>query len=317
MPQPEYNSSEGLFKESGFLGDTKGACRVEKATWTNGEVKNTPYPWEVYAPEDLPETLDWRNNDGVNYLSWNKNQHIPRYCGSCWAEGTTSAMADRFNILNMLKEPENSPETTQVSLNAQVIVNFAAGGSCNGGDPAGVLEWGYSHGLKHGSCMNYIAYNQQTEPSAIDACRDCHGPPPPAGEEALDQCTAVESTDYWVTEHYSVVGIEQMKAALQDGPIGCGVHADDKFELDYDGTTIFSEVTHGFINHEISVVGYGKSDEGEDFWIGRNSWGTYWGDYGFFYMKMGGDNLRIEEDCIAGTPSYTKPSANVTQEFIQ
>jgi len=29
------------------------------------------------APEDVPAVADWRNMNGKNYLSWNKNQHIP------------------------------------------------------------------------------------------------------------------------------------------------------------------------------------------------------------------------------------------------
>ena len=76
MPQAEYSPSNGTIQEPGFLGKYDG-CRVEKATFTNGEVKNTPYSWDIYSPEDAPASVDWRNMDGVNYLSWNKNQHIP------------------------------------------------------------------------------------------------------------------------------------------------------------------------------------------------------------------------------------------------
>ena len=87
----------------------------------------------TFTPVDvLPEQVDWRRVDGRNYMSWNKNQHIPQYCGSCWAQGTTSALADRFNIMDNLSNP------TPIGLNAQSIINAYAGGSCNGGDPAKV-----------------------------------------------------------------------------------------------------------------------------------------------------------------------------------
>jgi cathepsin X len=105
-----------------------------------------------------------------------------------------------------------------------------------------------------------------------------------------------------------------MKAEIYaNGPISCGVHVTDNFEHNYNGG-IYSEKTIPLINHEISVVGFGVDEAtGTEYWIGRNSWGTYWGEYGFFRIQMHSDNLGIELDCVAGTPSYTKPSAT---EFI-
>merc|ERR1712167_230741 len=111
-----------------FFKNTKNRCRVERISFPGGEKPPAVHSWEELSVEEVPKAWDWGNVNGVNYLSWNKNQHIPVYCGSCWAQGTTSSIADRFNIML------NNTSPTPVALNAQAIVNCQAGGSCEGGN---------------------------------------------------------------------------------------------------------------------------------------------------------------------------------------
>jgi C1A family cysteine protease len=47
------------------------------------------------------------------------------------------------------------------------------------------------------------------------------------------------------------------------------------------------------INHAVTIVGYGKSDKKtvqnswcKSYWIVRNSWGSSWGEQGFFKLCM-------------------------------
>ena len=100
----------------------------------------SPRPHEYLNVKDLPKSFDWGDINGTNYLSWTKNQHIPTYCGSCWAQGTTSSIADRINIVR-------NRTFRDIALSPQVIINCKAGGSCNGGNPGGVYTYAKAHGI--------------------------------------------------------------------------------------------------------------------------------------------------------------------------
>ena len=282
--------------------------------WFGDEETNVPEDVKNFKDSDIPTEIDWRNYNGTNYLSWNKNQHIPIYCGSCWAQGTTSALADRFNIMNWLKNGDlNAP---QVALSAQVIVNCEAGGSCNGGQPGSVYRYAMNNGIPHSSCEQYIAENVRNDSnvcSDFNVCRDCSGPVPSANETGFDHCWAINYKHHYASGYRSVKGVKAMKKELATyGPIGCGVHVSNKFEA-YTGGIYDQFIPIPMINHEISVVGYGVSEDGTEYWIGRNSWGTYWGEYGFFRIRMHKHNLGIETDCVAAYPTYEAPTHEETE----
>jgi len=70
-------------------------------------------PWNILPTMDLPvpnggylDDFNWCNKDGVNYCTTMLNQHIPHYCGSCWAYGSVSALQDRTKIAREAKHPD-------------------------------------------------------------------------------------------------------------------------------------------------------------------------------------------------------------------
>ncbi len=66
-----------------------------------------------------------------------------------------------------------------------------------------------------------------------------------------------------------------MKAEMAArGPIACSLCATDEFEAYAGG--IFRDATNCTdLNHSIEIAGWGE-EGGVKFWVGRNSWGTYW-----------------------------------------
>ncbi|CAI2362067.1 unnamed protein product [Moneuplotes crassus] len=284
------------------------SCYIEDR-WEGDQETNVPEDLKNLKKTDVPTRIDWRDYSGKNYLSWTKNQHIPIYCGSCWAQGTTSALADRFNILNWLRN--NNTRAPQVGISAQSVLNCEAGGTCSGGQPASVYRFARTHGLAHASCENYIAHDVDDKElvcTDFNVCRDCKGPAPKEGETGFENCWSVPYKRYYVSGYRQVIGADMMKEELVNyGPIGCALEVTENLENNYDGG-IYSEVNDSpSLNHEVSIVGYNVAEDGTEYWIIRNSWGTYWGDYGFFKIKMHEDNLGIETQCVAGYPTYNEP----------
>ena len=106
---------------------------------------------------------------------------------------------------------------------------------------------------------------------------------------------------------------DKIKAEIHArGPVSCGMHVSPEF-VKYSGG-IFKQFTPfaWLLDHEISLVGWGE-ENGEEFWVGRNSWGTWWGENGLFRIAMHHFNLGIELECSWATPSVSPSSAQIVR----
>merc|ERR1712050_202846 len=100
--------------------------------------------------EGYPSDFTWCNKDGVNYCTASLNQHIPQYCGSCWAHGAVSALGDRIKIARKARSPD-------VQLSVQHLLNCGGVGSCHGGSIDGPYQWLQSISDKTGSGLSYLS----------------------------------------------------------------------------------------------------------------------------------------------------------------
>jgi len=247
-------------------------------------------PKDVIKPETLPINFDWRTQGagGSSLLTETLNQHIPQYCGSCWAHGSMSSVADRIKILRKGRWPDHR-------LAIQYLLNCGSdAGSCHGGSAAGAFKFAQG-GIPEYTCLAYDATDDDCTP--INTCRTCVGPP------GQGTCSPVANyTSFYVDEFSDIQGVSNIMAEIYArGPVAAGIDA-----------TVLETYTGGIItatqpaneNHIVALVGWG-TENGTDYWIGRNSWGAYWGEQGFFRLIRGVDALGIEDNVVWATPKVT------------
>jgi len=240
-------------------------------------------------------SFDWRFKDGINYVTPTLNQHIPVYCGACWAFAPVSAISDRIKIARKAAWPEVvlSP---QVLLNCAKQIRMPMG--CHGGFFTTTMDYLAQRGLPDQTCAPYEAIEHACD--GMGQCKNCfHN----------DTCVAVTNpTIYKVKEWGKVFGEHDMMAEVYHrGPIACQIAVSQGF-LEYDGGVFHDSTGEMRIRHVVEIVGWGAeaaTKDGEEptkYWIGRNSWGNYWGENGFFRLVRGTNNLNIEHECVWGVP---------------
>ncbi|XP_031131976.1 ervatamin-B-like [Ipomoea triloba] len=201
------------------------------------------------SSNDVPDSLDWREKGAVTQV---KNQGN---CLACWAFAVVAAVEG----INEIKTGK------LVSLSEQHLLDCDPNHfGCNGGvitdafqsieDMGGLSsESDYPYKASEGTCNTQ---NSQATAATITG---------------FEQVEKTESA---------------LLQAVSGQPVAAGITVGGKeFQLYSSG--VFDGDCGSGSYHAVAVVGYGARNDGQKYWVIKNSWGTGWGEKG--YMKMARD----------------------------
>lgn len=209
------------------------------------------------ANVEIPKTVDWTKKGAVTPV---KDQG---HCGSCWSFSATGALeGQHFRKTGKL-----------VSLSEQNLID-CSGKYGNNGCNGGMMDFAFqyikdNHGIDTEKSYPYEAIDDSCHfnPKAVGAVDKGFVDVPQGDESALQ------------------------KALATVGPVSVAIDAShESFQFYSEGVYYEPQCDSENLDHGVLAVGYGTSDEGEDYWLVKNSWGTTWGDKGFVKMARNRDN---------------------------
>ncbi|XP_078077939.1 dipeptidyl peptidase 1 [Mustelus asterias] len=258
----------------------------KRAGGHNSRIPRRPRPMLVSEEMDklaasLPESWDWRNVAGVNYVSPVRNQGS---CGSCYSFSSMGMLEARIRI-------QTNNTQTPILSTQQIVSCSQYSQGCDGGFPYLIAgKYAQDFGLVEEHCFPYVGVDTP--------------------------CTIKKSCyHYYISQYYYVGGFygacneAAMKLELvKNGPVSVAFEVYPDFMAYRGGIYYHTGLRDPFnpfelTNHAVLLVGYGSDPQTkQNYWIVKNSWGTDWGENGYFRILRGRDECAIESIAIVATP---------------
>jgi C1A family cysteine protease len=238
--------------------------RGKQLTKPNTQNNGLPFVMSQYTDEQksLPESFDWRIFGAVTPV---KDQGV---CGSCWSFGTTGAIEGAFFVKH----------DHLIRLSQQNLVDCSWGfgnNGCEGGEDYRAYDWI----IKHGGIALESSYGQYLQQDGY-----CH---------FANATIGAKLTGYVNVTPNDPTALKT--ALVNQGPISIGIDAAHKSLVFYDHGLYFEPECGSSVDdldHAVLLVGYGNY-RGEDYWLVKNSWSTYWGNDGYVLMSQKDNNCGV------------------------
>lgn len=239
---------------------------------------------EDFKKLGIPVSFEW-NNFGV--VTPVKNQGS---CGSCWTFSTVGSLEAFWNIQNKGKN---------LSFAEQQLVDCAGDFNnfgCSGGLPSQAFEYIKSNGgIQLTATYPYKAMNQ--------VC----------AADKQSNVGYVKYGSYNITQGDEKELAERLYIA---GPIAISFQVIGSFRNYMAGVYSVPDcgTTNMDINHAVLATGYGVDENGKKFWNVKNSWGTSFGNQGYFKIERDVNMCAIAQ--CNSYPLIDRPTSQGLEEVI-